>query len=333
MQNGAAVFVDTDLDMGFYAINLFAPSTQIGVSNKISEKEITQLNGFYRKENTMDNISFFANRLFDIHKERKNSFPAARATQDFTNELLGLLFPHFSHQKEYLSAGEIRQKIDRLRRELIGLLFPLKERMESNPGQIAEILFDRLPEIFDLLWSDAKAIYEGDPAAESIDEVIAAYPGFYAIYAYRIAHIFHMSNVPVLPRLITEYAHYKTGIDIHPGARIGTSFCIDHGTGIVIGETSVIGNNVKIYQGVSLGALSVSKKLAKTKRHPTIEDNVIIYSNATILGGETTIGHDSIVGGNVWLTESITPYSIVYNTFESKIRSKKMIQEQIMFHI
>jgi serine O-acetyltransferase len=168
-----------------------------------------------------------------------------------------------------------------------------------------------------LLYRDAKYISESDPAATGVDEVIMAYPGFYAIAVQRLAHQLFIQGVPLIPRVMTEYAHSKTGIDIHPGAEIGSEFSIDHGTGVVIGETAVIGNRVKLYQGVTIGALSVSKELASTKRHPTIEDNVIIYAGSTILGGNTVIGHDSIIGGNVWLTSSVPPYSLVYH--ESKI--------------
>ena len=152
----------------------------------------------------------------------------------------------------------------------------------------------------------------GDPAAKSHAEVIRTYPGFFAIVAYRIAHELESLSVGIIPRIITEYAHSQTGIDIHPGAEIGRYFCIDHGTGVVIGETCNIGDYVKIYQGVTLGALSVAKEDADKKRHPTLEDRVVIYAGATILGGETVIGENSVVGGNVWLTKSIKPNSKVY---------------------
>ena len=187
--------------------------------------------------------------------------------------------------------------------------------------KLSKAFFSRLPEIHNKLWLDAEAIYHGDPAAESIEEVVLAYPGFLAIAIYRIAHEFYLLEVPIFPRLLTEYAHQLTGIDIHPGARIGTPFFIDHGTGIVIGETTIIGNNVKIYQGVTLGALSVDKSLANTKRHPTIEDNVIIYAQAVILGGDTAIGHDSVVGGNSWLTRSVPPFSFVYTETKINVRT------------
>ena len=180
---------------------------------------------------------------------------------------------------------------------------------------------------------DAEAIYQGDPAAESVDEVISAYPGFYAIAIFRIAHEFYKLNVPIFPRILTENAHQRTGIDIHPGATVGERFFIDHGSGIVIGETTVIGDDVKIYQGVTLGALSVDKTLASSKRHPTIEHNVVLYSNATILGGSTVIGHDSVIGGNVWLTESVPPYSVVYHKSEVRVRSSREEQVALDFVI
>jgi len=162
-----------------------------------------------------------------------------------------------------------------------------------------------------MLDKDVQAAYDGDPAAKSYDEIIFSYPGILAITVYRIAHILYNHNVPLLPRIMTEYAHSETGIDIHPGAQVGERFAIDHGTGVVIGETTTIGNDVRLYQGVTLGALSLPKdagnKYRHKKRHPDIEDEVIIYSGATILGGETVIGARSVIGGNVWLTESVPP--------------------------
>lgn len=192
------------------------------------------------------------------------------------------------------------------------MLFKSSPKKPLNGEHIAAAFFDKLPDIRKRLSQDVSAMYAGDPAAKSPNEVIRTYPGFYAIAAYRVAHELHKMKVPVIPRIITEHAHSKTGIDIHPGARIGDFFCIDHGTGIVIGETAEIGSHVKIYQGVTLGALSVSKEDAERKRHPTVEDNVTIYAGATILGGETTVGHDSIVGGNVWVTRSIPPHTKMY---------------------
>lgn len=173
--------------------------------------------------------------------------------------------------------------------------------------------------IAELVYTDATALFEGDPSAISLNEVILTYPGLKAIATHRIAHFFYESQIPILPRALSEVIHGKTGIDIHPGAKIGESFFIDHGTGVVIGETAIIGKNVKIYQGVTLGALSVDKSLAQKKRHPTIEDGCIIYSHATILGGETVIGENSVIGGNVWITKNIPPNSVVYHKSEVRL--------------
>lgn len=172
-------------------------------------------------------------------------------------------------------------------------------------------VMESLPAVRRILATDVRAAFDGDPAARSYDEVIFAYPGLYAIAVYRLAHQLHRIEVPLLPRLMTEHAHSLTGIDIHPGATIGERFVIDHGTGVVIGETTEIGDNVRIYQGVTLGALSLPRdageRLRGKKRHPTLEDDVIVYSGATILGGDTVIGARSVIGGNVWLTESVPP--------------------------
>ncbi len=183
---------------------------------------------------------------------------------------------------------------------------------------ITDDLLNSLPEIRTRLRLDVRAALEGDPAATSEAEVIIAYPGLAALTAHRIANFLYHRQVPLLPRIMSEYIHHQTGIDIHPGATIGDSFFIDHGTGVVIGETTIIGDNVKLYQGVTLGALSVKKSLALKKRHPTIEENVTIYAGASILGGETVIGHDSIIGGNVWLVQSVPPFSRVYNSVSSE---------------
>lgn len=180
---------------------------------------------------------------------------------------------------------------------------------------------DLVPEVKTKLDQDIEAILKGDPAAKSTTEVILTYPGFYAIAAYRIAHLLHTLDVPLIPRIITEHAHTQTGIDIHPGAKIGSHFFIDHGTGIVIGETAEIGNRVKLYQGVTLGGLSPRSVTHQEKRHPTIEDDVVLYAQATILGGETVVGRNSVIGGNVWLTASVQPNSKVYYkpTIENKV--------------
>jgi serine O-acetyltransferase len=190
-------------------------------------------------------------------------------------------------------------------------------RSQDCRGEAEEIVRDLLegiPEIRRRVSLDVEAADRGDPAARSHEEVILAYPGVEAIMVHRIAHELWVREVAMIPRMMSEYIHGKTGIDIHPGARIGDSFFIDHGTGVVIGETTVIGSEVKLYQGVTLGALSIQKELANKKRHPTIEDDVTIYAGATILGGDTVVGHGSIIGGNVWLTESVPPNSRIYHT-------------------
>jgi serine O-acetyltransferase len=209
---------------------------------------------------------------------------------------------------------EIEGGFEELTDELGQLLSVNIEPMEPSAAEaLLETWPKRLDAIRDELSKDIQAMYEGDPACESTNEVIIAYPGFYAVAAYRIAHELLLAGVPLLPRVITENAHSISGVDIHPGATIGTHLCIDHGTGIVVGETATIGNHVKIYQGVTLGALSVSGRESRgTRRHPTIEDNVVIYAQATILGGETIVGEGSIIGGNVWLTESVPPGSKLY---------------------
>lgn len=196
-----------------------------------------------------------------------------------------------------------------------------------------QLFFEQLPHIYHLLEKDAQFILDSDPAATHIEEVMISYPGFYAIAFHRFAHQLHLQNIPLIPRIWTELAHSKTGIDIHPGASIGESFFIDHGTGIVIGETTSIGNFVKIYQNVTLGALAVSKDVANTKRHPTIEDSVTIYAGATILGGKTTIGKGSTIGGNVWITDSIEPYSLVYYKDKTIIKTKEKSPLPIDFSI
>ncbi|MFV9552199.1 serine O-acetyltransferase EpsC [Algibacter sp. PT7-4] len=193
----------------------------------------------------------------------------------------------------------------------------------KNANNIWATFKTQLPDIRKKLDLDAIAFESNDPASHSLAEIYMAYPGFYAISIYRLSHALHKLGVYILPRMMSEYIHGITGVDIHPGATIGDSFYIDHGTGIVIGETSVIGNHVKIYQGVTLGGISVSKNLASTKRHPTIADNVCIYANATILGGDIVIGANSIIGANVWITESVPENSLVTYQTEIKIRPRK----------
>ncbi|MGC8764725.1 MAG: serine O-acetyltransferase EpsC [Brevinematia bacterium] len=191
-------------------------------------------------------------------------------------------------------------------------------------NKITVELFEYLPLVREILQTDIEAAYNGDPAAKFREEIILSYPSIEAITIYRIAHFLYEKNVPIIPRIMTEFAHQWTGIDIHPGAKIGKYFFIDHGTGVVIGETCTIGDNVKLYQGVTLGAKSFpldehGNPIKDIKRHPDIEDYVIIYAGATILGGDTRIGHHSIIGGNVWLTNSVPPFSRVYNAQPSPI--------------
>jgi len=277
--------------------------------------------------------SQLAQGIFQNRHKNHALLPSKIKAHKFLLDLVELMFPHFSGKHAYFNPSEIDSHLNLLQRDLKEILIPLESKLTKPSQEITRIFFDRLTEIYQNLWLDANAIHTGDPASESVDEVIAAYPGFFAIYSYRIAHEFYRLDVPIFPRILCEFAHFRSGVDIHPGAQIGESFFIDHGTGIVIGETSVIGNYVKIYQGVTLGALSVAKGLSHTKRHPTIEDEVVIYSNATILGGNTVIGHDSVIGGNVWLTQSVPPFSMVYQTSEIKVRPKKTDVEAIDFVI
>lgn len=209
-----------------------------------------------------------------------------------------------------------------LRYDLIRLLTPVMQGRQEVTTALADAFFEQLPPVHQSLQADAEAILQFDPAATCREEVVATYPGFHAIGVYRIAHVLHHLGVPLLPRMFSEYLHGQTGIDIHPAASIGASFFIDHGTGVVIGETAQIGDHVKIYQGVTLGALQVDKSFSNTKRHPTIEDHCILYAGSTILGGKTVVGHHSVIGGNAWLTESVPPYSIVLHQPQVKVRSK-----------
>jgi len=237
--------------------------------------------------------------------------PPSRWVSEWFDKMLGLLFPETSELR-FEDRLAFQTHINTLEQDLAALLTCHCGDQLSVHEQQTESFFDLLPTIKESLDKDARAMFEGDPAASSITEVVRSYPGFYAIAAYRIAHVLLEMGVRLVPRALAEHAHRQTGIDINPGAIIGHHFCIDHGTGVVIGETSVIGNHVKIYQGVTLGALSVDKKDASSKRHPTIEDHVVIYAGATILGGTTVVGEGSVIGGNVWLTRSIAPHTKVY---------------------
>lgn len=251
---------------------------------------------------------------------------ARRLAEDFTHAALALLFPHFA-ASESGAVGEVRAELERLRGQLDAFLLAQGTAPE-HATLVSGAFAAGLPDLRRALEHDAGATCEADPAARSIDEVLLAYPGFFALACYRIAHGLHQLGVALLPRLVGEFAHRETGIDIHPGAQIGRSLAIDHGTGIVIGETTVIGDGVRLYQGVTLGALSVRKELARQKRHPTIENDVVIYANATILGGETVIGAGSVIGGNVWLTHSIPPGSVV--THGATIERPRAAEEPLL---
>lgn len=257
--------------------------------------------------------------------------PSRAFIYKFTDELIDLLFPIESTFTFRYEIAEERE--ERLHRTLLEILNPLNEQLKKSPDEIVSSFFASLPSVYNKLIADAEFFLESDPATECLEEVIIAYPGFYAITVYRLASELYKLNVPIVPRVITEYAHNKTGIDIHPGATIGSPFFIDHGTGVVVGQTTVIGNFVKLYQGVTLGALAVRKQSEGDKRHPTIEDNVIIYAGTCILGGNTTIGHDSIIGGNVWLTETVPPLSMVYHKSDVTIRDKSEMREVLDFVI
>jgi len=225
-------------------------------------------------------------------------------------ECLGLLFPHLARTRPR-SAHEIEAGLIQLTGRLRYILCEVMPEACPKAAPTARDFVAALPDIAAMARLDAEAALEGDPAANNLDEVILSYPGVYAVAVYRLAHQLYEQGIRLLPRLMSEYAHRLTGIDINPGAQIGRSLFIDHGTSVVIGETAVIGKNVKIYQGVTLGAASVKRTFRNSKRHPTIEDDVVIYANATILGGETVIGRGSVIGGNVWITRSVPPGSRV----------------------
>jgi len=248
------------------------------------------------------------------NKNRPNlNFSLKHKTEKFTNNLFYTLF-----DAEACVASNIKQLEDDFK-EIYKLACLIKD---GSCETIWNSFLMKLPTILESLNLDAQELVNNDPASNTIEEVYLAYPGFYAIAIYRFSHELLILNTPLIPRLMSEYAHSKTGTDIHPGATIGKSFFIDHATGTVIGETCVIKDYVKIYQGVTLGALQVSKELRNKKRHPTVENNVTIYANATILGGETVIGENCIIGGNVWITKSVPKNSLVYHSAEMKLKLK-----------
>lgn len=264
-----------------------------------------------------------------INRTDSGNFPNRQNVVAVLSDLQSLILPGFKIDENldpinirYITGQKVNNIIANLTKEIQkAMIYTTNKGCKSGNNadsrcfklaeQTSIALIEELPKIRAKIVLDTKAAFDGDPAAKSAEEVILSYPGLEAIVVHRIAHFLFKNGVPIIPRIMSEHIHGKTGIDIHPGATIGDSFFIDHGTGVVIGETCIIGNNVKIYQGVTLGALSVKKSLQNKKRHPTIEDNVTIYAGATILGGETVIGHDSTIGGNTWVTKSIPAESVI----------------------
>ena len=248
---------------------------------------------------------------------------------NWLDDLFRIIFP-----EKALDSIQIELLLDQNKTRFIAILTEInKDETTSKSREVAESFYAKLPELYSSMQQDAQAILDTDPAADCIQEIINSYPGFFAIEVYRIANAISSLTTCLLPRILTEYAHSKTGIDIHPSATIGVPFIIDHGTGIVIGETTTIGKHVSIYQGVTLGALQVEKSMQKKKRHPTVEDRVIIYANATILGGSTIIGNHSIIGGNTFVTKSVNPYSFVMQANKNTVLNQQEIKEINFFSI
>ena len=265
----------------------------------------------------------FITTLYEESKTIKHHIGKQRITT-FIESLFEYLF--LIDERSCRSKASIEVRYDELCCDFVNIVSDFVGE-EHSKEEIEGYYNSILPDIYEQLKGDAIFYIDSDPAATSVREVQVTYPGFFAIMVYRIAHQLWLRKVPLLPRILSELAHSRTGIDIHPAAVIGNPFMIDHGTGIVIGETTVIGNYVKLYQGVTLGALSVSVDKAHTKRHPTIEDNVVIYSGATILG------HDSVIGGNVWLTNSIEPFTKVFHKSQIIVKDNEVYEEPINFVI
>jgi len=265
----------------------------------------------------------FYKALFQ-QQQVKDAVPSNKEITRWAGRLICVLYPQLS-TCVLRSEQAVRDVFQELQSQLVNILNTTTACQDCDNDETARRFFERVPEIYRLLNTDIDAILSGDPAAHTSFEVIRAYPGFYALSFYRIAHALYQLNIPLVPRILTEQAHARTGIDIHPAAEIDEYLCIDHGTGIVIGETTKIGKHVKIYQGVTLGALSVKKEMAFIKRHPTVEDHVVIYAGATVLGGDTIVGHHSVIGGNVWITESVAPSSLVHHNAEVTIVEGKYL--------
>jgi serine O-acetyltransferase len=297
--------------------------------------EIERLDGQNRWHNEVDQISVIVKNVLDSYEQHGGinyagvtNLPSQQHIVNISLTLQMILFPGYydtgaveEAALPYVTGERVAWVYKHLSQEIHRCMcFECDQCGESvsdcaiRARDTAMELLCEVPNIRALLQLDVEAAVAGDPAANSENEVILAYPSLAAISVHRVAHFLYERNVPLLPRIMSEYIHHRTGIDIHPGAKIGRSFFIDHGTGVVIGETTVIGDRVKLYQGVTIGALSVTREMRGTKRHPTIEDDVTIYAGATILGGDTVIGRGSVIGGNVWLVKSIPPYCKVYNS-------------------
>jgi serine O-acetyltransferase len=285
----------------------------------------------------IDGILDSYDRYGGINRSEAENFPNRQNVVSVLQDIQCLIFPGFRFAEDinpsnirYITGMRVNNIIAMLTKEIQKALVYTVTQQNGNANNIENshcfklaedvsfALVEEIPEIRRKTQFDTNAMLKGDPAARSAEEVILSYPGLEAILVHRIAYFLFVNGVPIIPRIMSEHVHGKTGIDIHPGATIGESFFIDHGTGVVIGETCIIGSNVKLYQGVTLGALSVKKDLMNKKRHPTIEDNVTIYAGATILGGETVIGHDSTIGGNTWVTHSVPANSVIIQEKRSK---------------
>jgi len=286
----------------------------------------------------IDGVLDSYSRIGGINHIEGLNLPSRQSIQRIVDELSAIVFPGFHCNESltprnlrYLIGGKVEEAARALTEEVEkSLRYVCRDREGCHDknclGEAEKLVFDfleGLPEIRRLVSLDVEAAVRGDPAARSAEEVILSYPCVEAIMVHRIAHVLWRQGIAMIPRMMSEYAHGRTGIDIHPGATIGESFFIDHGTGVVIGETTVIGRDVKLYQGVTLGALSVRKEEANKKRHPTIGDGVTIYAGATILGGATEIGEGSVIGGNVWITQSVPPHSTIYHQPTQETRTGK----------
>lgn len=260
-----------------------------------------------------------AQKLFQAYANFSPDLPDRQAPVTVLYSILDSLFPHYS-KFSARSPEAFAALLTRMEETLLPAIAAFAPANDGSTEKIVHDFISKMPSIQSSLLADADALYTKDPAARSLDEIILCYPGFFATATYRIAHELVLAGIPVLPRMLSEHAHSVTGIDINPGATIGSGFVIDHGTGVVVGETAVIHDNVTLYQGVTLGALIGAKTLAGTKRHPTIESEVVVYANATILGGETVVGAGSVIGGNVWITTSVPPGSKVYHVAGVKVR-------------